>query len=139
MKILRFKTFSKYDETDRIKRMKDSDILDEEYKKDPGVSLKEVSRDLATGAIIGGVLGKANQISGGRLGSSISTDRRKSARNGVIIAGAYDVLKDIYRKHKHGDEVDFYNKRLRQAKKNARRREKSDWLNNTLNREGYTY
>ena len=138
MKILRFKTFSKYDETDRIKKMKDSDILAEEYQKTPGVSLKEVTKDLTTGAVVGGIVGKINELSGNRLRLG-STDWKDSARNGAIIAGLYDILKDTYRKHKYGDDVDFYNKRLRQAKRNAKRREKSDWLNNTLNREGYTY
>ena len=138
MKIIRFKTFSKYDETDRIKRMKDSDILAEDYKKTPGVSTKEVSRDLLAGAILGAVVGKVNKLSGNKLNLS-STDWRDSAKKGILAAGAYDVLKDMYRKHKDGDKVEFYNKRLKQAKKNAKRREESDWLNNTLNREGYTY
>jgi hypothetical protein len=53
MKIIRYKTFSKYDSTDRLKKMKDSDILEEEYKKTPGVGFKEVTKDLLTGAVIG--------------------------------------------------------------------------------------
>lgn len=138
MKFIRFKTFSKYDETDRLKRMKDSDILAEEYKKTPGVSLKEVTRDLVSGAVLGGAVGKINEMTGNKLGLS-DTDWRSTAKHGAIAAGVYDVLKDTYRKHKDGDEVDYYNKRLRKAKKNAKRREKSDWINNTLNREGYTY
>ena len=138
MKIIRFKTFSKYDETDRIKKMKDSDILAEEYRETPKVGLKEAFRDVATGAIAGGLLGKVNELTGNRLGLS-STDWRDLGRKGALLGGVYTVGKDLYRKYKYGEEVDFYNKRLRQAKKNARRREKSDWLNNTLNRESYTY
>ena len=138
MKIIRYKTFSKYDETDRIKKMKDSDILAEEYRETPKVGLKEATRDLATGAIVGSLIGKVNELSGNRLGLS-STDWREAGKKGAILGGLYSIAKDLYRKHKYGEEVEFYNKRLRQAKKNARRREKSDWLNNTLNREGYTY
>ncbi len=138
MKIIRYKTFSKYDSTDRLKKMKDSDILEEEYKKTPGVSLKEVTKDLLTGAVIGAGLGKINKLTGNRV-SSFGTDWRETAKHGILAAAAYDLAKDLHRKHKEGEEVEFYNKRLRQAKKNAKRREKSDWLNNTYNRDGYTY
>lgn len=138
MKIIRYKTFSKYDSTDRIKKMKDSDILAEEYKKTPGVTAKEVTKDLVSGAVLGALLGKANEISGNKI-KGLGTDWRKTARKGILAAGAYDLAKDLYRKHRDGEKVEFYNKRLRQAKKNAKRREESDWLNNTLNRDGYTY
>lgn len=138
MKVIRYKTFSKYDSTDRIKKMKDSDILAEDYKKTPGVSVKEVSRDLISGAVIGALAGKINELSGNKI-KGLGTDWRESARKGILAAGAYDLAKDIYRKHRDGEKVEFYNKRLREAKKNAKRREESDWKNNTLNREGYTY
>ena len=53
------------------------------------------------------------------------------------------ITEKIYKKAREAEEynedVDFYNKRLREAKKQARRREAADWKNNMTNREGYTY
>ena len=49
--ILKRKTFTKYDETDAIKRMKDSDILAQEKKRP--ASYKGVLRDATLGAIGG--------------------------------------------------------------------------------------
>lgn len=138
MKVIRFKTFSKYDETDRLKKMKDSDILEENFKETPGVSLKEAARNVLTGALVGGTVGKINELTGNKLNLS-DTDWKNTLKKGAVAGGIYAIGKDLYRKSAEGDEVDFYNKRLRQAKKNAKRREKSDWINNTLNREGYTY
>jgi hypothetical protein len=40
---------------------------------------------------------------------------------------------------RYNEDVDFYNKRLREAQKQAKRREAVDWKNNMTNREGYTY
>ena len=52
--ILKRKSFTKWDDTDNLKRMKDSDILAEEKKKQPGYG--SVMSGSIGGAAVGGVL-----------------------------------------------------------------------------------
>ena len=53
--ILKRKSFTKWDDTDNLKRMKDSDILAEQKKKEPGYG-GVVSGSLG-GAAVGGTVG----------------------------------------------------------------------------------
>jgi uncharacterized membrane protein YebE (DUF533 family) len=73
----------------------------------------------------------------------------RAAMKGGLIAGGLALGYNAYRNMTSGNkakeaeqynqDVEFYNRRLREAQKQARRREAADWKNNMTNREGYTY
>ena len=60
MLILRTKNFTKWDDTDNLKRAKDSDILAEEEKKKPGIG--KIVSAAGAGAIAGAGAGAAGHI-----------------------------------------------------------------------------
>ena len=129
--ILKRKTYSKYDETDNLKRMKDSDILAEEKKKSPGYRgvLRDTALGIAGGAAIGGTLGafkKGSTLKGG-------------AKTGAILGGLVMGAAGLKKRNKEEEERDFYNGRLEYAQRHARRREKMDWKANMTQRDGYSY
>jgi len=129
--ILKRKTFTKYDETDNLKRMKDSDILAEEKKKSPGYRgvLRDAALGTAAGAALGGTLGalsKKGTVGGG-------------AKAGAIIGGLAMTAAGLKKKHASDEENEFYNRRLEYAKRHARRRERIDWKTNMTQRDGYSY
>lgn len=129
--ILKRKTFTKYDETDSLKRMKDSDILAEEKKKSPGYG--GVLRDTALGV-----------AGGATLGAITGTFRKKGtlkgdAKTGAILGGLVMGTAGLRKKHQDDEERDFYNRRLEYAQRHARRREKIDWKSNMTQRDGYSY
>lgn len=138
--IIKRKLFTKYDETDRLKQMKDSDILAEKKKKKVGYG--SVIRSAASGALAGGTLAG---VVGGARGvlkpgkNSILSGARKWATLGAISAGVLSGMKEGRRRRKENEEIDFYNDRLEYAKRQALRREKKDWKSNMTQREGYTY
>ena len=121
----REKSYTKYDETDALKQMKDSDILAEKKKSTGGPDLSSATKPAAVGALAGGLLG----------GKGIKA-RGKAAMVGAGIGAGLGLL-NSYTKKK--SENNFYNKRLDMAQKYARRREKIDWNKNMRNRTGYTY
>ena len=128
---LKRKTFTKYDETDAIKRMKDSDILAEEKKKSPGYG--SVLRDAALGATAGAVLG-------GGIGLAHKKGTFKGgAKTGAILGGLVMGAAGLRKKHKEDEEREFYNRRLEYAQRHAKRREKIDWKSNMTQRDGYSY
>lgn len=145
----RQKIYTRYDMTDRLKQMRDSDILAEKEKEK--ISSREatggvsVGGALAGGAIAGGLLSAGkNYMKGGK-----GWFKGRGAMKGALVAGGlaagYNALKGMTSGDKakeaeqYNKDVDFYNKRLREAQKQARRREATDWKNNMTNREGYTY
>ena len=135
MIILRQKFYTQYDESDSLKRMKDSDILAEKKKKQ-GYS------STATSALGGAALGAgagtiAAQIlkKKGKYGGKIGKAAGLAAAGGAALgAGAELIAKSKKRK-----ENREYNDRLKYAQTQAKRREGADWKSNNTSREGYTY
>lgn len=120
-----------YDETDNLKRMKDSDILAEEKKKAPSYRgvLRDTALGVAGGAAIGGALGafrKSGTLKGG-------------AKTGAILGGLVMGAAGLKKRNKEEEERDFYNRRLEYAQRHARRRERMDWVANNTKREGYSF
>ena len=139
--ILKRKSFTKWDDTDNLKRMKDSDILAEQKKKQPGYG--GVVQGSLGGAVVGG---SAGAVAGG-IGSLFNKGARASwARNagklgklgavgGALLVGG-KALKD---RNDQAQDNNFYNKRLAYAQRQAVRREKKDWKSNMTQRDGYSY
>lgn len=129
--ILKRKTFTKYDETDAIKRMKDSDILAQEKRKPS--SYKSVLRDIALGSAGGAAIGGA--IGGLGKKGTLKGGATKGAILGALILGSAGLRK----KYKDDEDIDFYNRRLEYAQRRAKRRERIDWIHNNNDREGYSF
>ena len=129
--ILKRKTFTKYDETDNLKRMKDSDILAEEKKRSPGYQsvLRDAALGAAAGAALGGGIGMANK----------NGTFKNGAKYGAILGGLVMGAAGLRKKNKDDEEREFYNKRLEYAQRHARRRERIDWKSNMTQRDGYSY
>ena len=140
--ILKRKSFTQWDETDNLKRMKDSDILAEQKKKQPGYG--GVVQGSLGGAVVGGIGGAAaGAISGlGKKGARVATAGARASKLGKLgaVGGALLVggkaLKD---RNDQAQENNFYNKRLAYAQRQAVRREKKDWKSNMTQRDGYSY
>ena len=131
------KTFSQWDEADNLKKMKDSQILAEDKKR---VGYRKVGKGAGYGAAIGGTLGT---VAGGALSLATSKGRNwKGALAGIpgafVGAGIGGTI-GAARRQKEADEAAFYNRRLKQAKKQALRREQMDWRSNISQRDGYSY
>lgn len=139
--ILKRKTYTVYDETDSLKRMKDSDILAQQKKEAPGFG--NVAQTAATGAVAGaGALGVAgtikNAVNGGGFKGAWK-GFKGGAGTGAILGGLGAGAYAMYKRSKQVEDNSFYNKRLDFAQKQARRREKIDWKNNMTQRDGYSY
>ena len=133
--IIKRKLYSKYDETDEIKRMKDSDILAAEEKhvdreNRASETVKNTGRKALTGAAIGAGLG---------LLKGDKSKAIKFAKIGALTGGGLGLIQSNKDNKSEADDIEFYNRRLRFAKKNAKRREARDWRENMTQREGYSY
>jgi len=129
MIILRQKGFTKYDETDQLKKMKDSDILAEKKKKNNyGRTVTSGLNGAALGAGIGAVAGKLAKKGAGR-GAAIG------AAAGAGLGAAVNLAAGSKKRRENRE----YNDRLEYAQRQARRRESADWKSNNTTREGYTY
>ena len=139
---LKRKVFTRYDETDALKRMKDSDILAEQKKSSPslmGPATQAVS-GAATGAGVGALaLGAKGLGNAGSRWSSALKGVKKGGIAGAIIGGTIAGSMALSKRNKEANDTDFYNKRLDYAQRQARRREKADWNSNMTQREGYSY
>lgn len=146
MKILRSKSFTKYDDTDNLKRMKDSDILAEKEKDVPSYSSSVLPKAVAGAAIGATALGAAGAIakatSKGAAGNRLKA-LAKGGKTGAILGalGGAAIIGGMASKkrEKERDDAQFYNDRLRYAQKQAKRREKIDWKQNMTQREGYSF
>ena len=153
MIVLRQKSFTRWDETDKLKREKDSDILAEEEKKKPGMG-KVVSSAIGAGvggAALGGGVHAGSYVTKklAKKGSKVERAAKKVLKTGnfkkKVLVGAgltagTATLGALKKRHKEVEDVDHYNKRLKYAKKQALRREGKDWRTNmTGGREEYTY
>ena len=144
------KEFTKWDETDNLKRAKDSDILAEEEKKKPGVG-RIVSAGVAGGAtgaaagvgahVTSKIIRKHGKGEAKNIASKIA--KRGGKKNVLLAAGlgaATLAAGATNKRHKEVEEVNHYNRRLKYAKRQALRRESKDWRNNMTNgREEYSY
>lgn len=142
------KTFTKFDETDHLKQMKDSDILAEQKKKAPGYGnvISSGVGGIAAGAAIGGVGGA---IAGGVRAGGVKGFRGKAAsvmkgvkgwgKTGAIVGGLVAGGMALHQRNKQANDIQFYNDRLEYAQRHARRRERKDWKQNMTQRDGYTY
>ena len=136
----RLKQFSVYDDTDALKRMKDSDILSEKRKQ--SLSTGNIARMTvagaaglgAVGAIGNSVLRKSNGYFRGMGGRLV-----KGGKAGALVGAAAGIGGGLLIKNRQEKNNAFYNDRLAYAQEQAKRREKKDWKNNMTNREGYSY
>lgn len=129
MIILRQKVYTKYDETDHLKKMKDSDILAEKKKKNNyGRTVTSGLNGAALGAGIGAVAGKLAKKKVG-----------KAAIIGAAAGAGLGAATNLAVNSKKRRENREYNERLEYAQRQAKRREGADWKSNNTQREGYTY
>lgn len=139
--ILRRKNFSRWDETDNLKRMKDSDILAEKKRKTSFLAptLRSATTGAAilgaTGSVLGAVAGKGT----GNWASRRLNGFAGGAKTGAILGAVGGGLYAQAQRKKEAEDNAFYNKRLAYAQKQAKRREKADWKTNMTQRDGYSY
>lgn len=130
--IIKRKLFTKYDDTDNLKRMKDSDILAEKPKQAPGYG--SVAGAALGGAALGGTVGSV----AGAFGKN-KADRSLLGKTGLVIGGLLASGMALRNRNKQAENNEWYNKRLNYAQRQARRREKQDWKTNMTQRDGYSY
>ena len=128
----RQKTYTKWDETDTLKAMKDSDILAEKKRSNGSINMG-IARDAAIGAGVGMTAGAI------RGAFKKGMTMKSGAKGGALLVGAGTAAISALRNRDKKKENDFYNSRLEYAQRQALRRERKDWKNNMTNREGYTY
>jgi len=167
MIILREKYYSRWDDTDELKRMKDSDILAEEKKK-PKTGIGQVFLQAGMGAAIGAGAGagfggfkgsiKANKFANKAIAATNNGNMNRAnrlwnksnktgfmpgaangAKWGALIGGLGAGMVAMNARKKEAQDAEFYNKRLAYAQKQAARREKKDWQGNMETRDGYSY
>jgi hypothetical protein len=138
MGIYRFKrkTFTKYDETDNLKRMKDSDILAEK-KKTPSITGAHMATAGLAGGLVGGAIGAGSGIVSGFKGKGYKVARR--GKMGVLVGAGIGLAAMGSQRSKEKADNSFYNSRLEYAQRQAMRREKADWKANMTQRDGYSY
>lgn len=144
--IIKRKIFTKFDDTDRLKQMKDSDILAEKRKKAPGYG--QALGAAAGGVAVGGGIGAlAGGISGGVAAKKGFLNKAAGAlkgakgmgKTGMLIGGAIAGGVALHKRSKQARDNQFYNDRLEYAQRQAQRRERKDWKQNMTQREDYTY
>lgn len=136
--IIKRKLFTKYDDTDNLKRMKDSDILAEKPKQAPGYG--SVAAGALGGAALGGTLGAVSGMFAKRkAGQSMLGKMGSRGKTGLIVGGLLAGGMALRNRSKKAEENEWYNKRLNYAQRQAKRREKQDWKTNMTQRDGYSY
>lgn len=135
---LKRKSFTKYDDTDNLKRMKDSDILAEK-KKTPGVTGAHMAAAGLAGGLVGGATGSVigatrKSAKGMRLAKA-----GKGGKLGLLVGAGVGLAAMSSQRNKQKAENSWYNDRLEYAQRQAMRREKADWKANMTQRDGYSY
>lgn len=133
---IRRKNFSKYDETDALKRMKDSDILAEKPKQ---ASSKPVIGTALSAGLGGAAIGTMAGAFGKKANGSLLSRMGSGGKKGALLGAGIGLAVGLAKKSKKDDSNDFYNRRLQYAQRQAKRREKKDWKDNMTNRDGYSY
>lgn len=136
--IIKRKLYTRYDDSDNLKRMKDSDILAEKPKQAPGYG------SVATGALGGAAVGGAAGLVGGMFGkrkpgTTFFGRMGKMGKTGAILGGVVAGGLALHNRNKQAKDNEWYNDRLQYAQRQARRREKKDWKANMTQRDGYSY
>lgn len=146
------KTFTYYDDVDNLKRMKDSDILAEK-KRNSSIVNGDVVRNTvvgaagvgAAGALTGGILGSftprpATAAKGFRgLPNAIGRGMSKGVKRGALIGAGIAAAATMARNRKQANENAKYNKNLKYAQGQAKRRFDKDWKTNMTQRDGYSF
>ena len=131
--------YSRYDMTDNLKRMKDSDILAEKERhtesKIPAVT--KTAAAATAGGLALGTLGAARGLF--KKGGSMAKGFKRGGIAGAIIGGGIVGTKALNDYSKEKEQNEFYNNRLRYAQTQARRREIKDWKTNMTQRDGYSF
>lgn len=132
---------TKYDRTDRIKAMKDADILAEKKRSNTRSYVGAAKTGVAgasVGGAIGAIAGAATKLKKGDIvgaKKAAVTGAKAGAAIGGVVAGGTKLAAT----HNQREQNRFVNRRLAEAKTQAVRREAKDWKNNATGREGYTY
>ena len=140
MIILRRKLYTVYDDTDNLKRMKDSDILAEKPRKasiTPGMVAGSAVSGVAAGAAGGALIGAFTRNR--KPGSSVFKKMGRGGKKGAILGGIAAGGLALMNRNKQSKENQFYNDRLEYAKRHALRRERADWKQNMTQRQGYSF
>ena len=137
--IIKRKLFTRWDDTDRLKQMRDSDILAEKKKNAPGYG--QVAAAAGAGVVAGGVVGGlTGGITGAvKRGGSMLKGAGRMGKLGMLAGGALAGSLAMHQRNKATKDNKFYNDRLEYAQRQSKRREKKDWKENMTQREGYTY
>lgn len=135
--IIKRKLFTRYDDTDNLKRMKDSDILAEKPKQAPGFG--SVALGAASGVAAGSVLGAGMGMFKKKPNTSMLGRMGRGAKTGAVLGGLAMGAMALRNRSKQQEENEWYNNRLNYAQRQARRREKKDWKTNMTQRDGYSY
>ena len=135
--IIKRKLFTRWDDTDSLKKMKDSDILAEKKKNAPGYG--QVAAAAGAGVVAGGVVGGLTGGIAGRRSGSMLKGAGRMGKLGMLAGGALAGSLAMHQRSKAAKDNKFYNDRLEYAQRQAKRREKKDWKENMTQREGYTY
>jgi hypothetical protein len=132
------KQYTRWDDTDALKKMRDSDILAE--RKKPGTlgdTATKMGMGAAVGATVGSVVGGIAGMKKG--GKGFIKGAKGGAIAGSLLAGGAAGTAAAIGNSKKQSDINFYNRRLEYAKRQAGRRERADWKSNMTQREGYTY
>lgn len=134
--IIKRKLFTIWDETDNLKKMKDSDILAERSRS---TGAGRIAGGAIGGAALGaGIMGGVGAIKGIR-GGGIMRGLKGGAAGGALAGAAAGGALAYLSGRKQAKENKAYNKRLKYAKSQALRRERRDWVTNMTQRDGYSY
>ena len=133
---LRRKLFTKYDDTDNLKKAKDSDILAERKKK-PTTDANAIATGALGAAGVGLAAGGGYGLIKGK-GARLNAAKKFGTRGAIIGAGIATAAL-LHKRGREKKENQFYNRRLEYAQRQAMRREKADWKANMTQRDGYSY
>lgn len=136
---LKRKLYTKFDDTDRLKQMKDSDILAEKKRQAPGYGelATTTAGGVVAGAVAGGLIGGTRGLF--NKGGSMIKGAGRVGKIGAVLGGVAAGAMALKKRDKEAKDNQFYNRRLEYAQRQAKRREKIDWKQNMTQREGYTY
>ena len=130
------KTFTVYDDSDALLEMTDSDILAEQEKEG---SYRDVASGLAAGGVGGAVAGGLGYMALGSKGGGALKRLGRGAAAGLAAGALLGTGIGYMKKSAEDSRNQFYNDRLRYAKRMARRREAKNWKHNMAHRENYSF
>ena len=129
---------TRYDRSDRLKQMKDADVLAEKKRSNMGTYVK-TAKTTGVGAVLGSGIGAVAGAMMGRKKGNILGGLKAGAKTGAVLGAGAGAIGGLASTHKEREQNRFVNRRLGEAQRQAVRREAKDWKNNAVNREGYTY